>query len=286
MINTIFADVSWFEIWGPLWLVLVIGIGYLYNKHLVQSHEYEKDPKRTKLFYTGLVLFYLVHGSPFSVIADHYLFSGLMLQASLTYFVIIPFFIIGLPFKWFKKYAWNHKLRLSIKVAGHPWLTLVLFNAIFSIYFLPGVFNVIHDSFILSFVTKAILFFYAFFMWWAIINPVRRLNDLAPHIRIAYIFFASVLLFPIGFYFIVVLQAHYPVYQATAGELLPGMTAVYDQQLAGGILKLIQLSSFIYAMFKIVQSWGQKEMEEGHPYDKNYRVVQGVVIHLDDKKKR
>src|SRR5690625_4255505 len=172
LMGSIFQGFAWYEMVGPLWLALVIWLGYSYNKH-IKSPEYDVGSGRVKYFYTGLVLLYLLHGSPFSIITDHYLFSALMLQMSLTYFVVVPLLIIGLPFKWFKKYAWNHKLRLSIKVAGHPWLTLVLFNAIFSIYFLPGVFNVIHDSFILSFVTKAILFFYAFFMWWAIINPVR-----------------------------------------------------------------------------------------------------------------
>lgn len=283
--GSIFQGFSLFEIWGPVWLVLAIWLCYLYNKHIINSPEYEVGSSQVKYFYTGVILLYLLHGSPFSIIADHYLFSALMLQMSLTYFVIVPLLIIGLPFKWFKKYAWNHKLRLSIKVAGHPWLTLIIFSALFSVYFIPSVFNVIHASMVLSLIVKVFMFIYAFFMWWAIINPVRRLNDLAPLVRIGYIFFASLALMPIGFFFLLVLTAHYPAYQATAGDLFPVMTAVYDQQLAGGLLKLIQLSSFIYAMYKIVQAWVWREEDEGHAYDKNFRVVQGVVIRVDEKKR-
>lgn len=284
-ILSILSSFSWFELWGPLWLILVIVTGYFYNKYIVKSHEYEVTSNQITLFYSGLVMFYLFVGSPFSVIAEHYLFSALMLQLSLVYFVIVPFIIIGLPFKLFKKYAWNHKLKLSMSIAGHPWLTLIVFNIGFSLYLLPDVFNFIHASVILSFVVKAFLFAYAFFMWWAIINPVRRLNELRPIVRIAYIFFASFLLFPIGFFFIVVLQSHYPVYEMTAGEIIPAMTAIYDQQLAGGLLKVIQLTSFIFAMYKILQNWFLKESEDGHPYDKNFRIVRGVVVHLDEKRK-
>jgi len=283
--TSLFQNYSLFETWGPLWLALVIWLGYSYKKHIVNSPEYEVGSGREKFFYTGIVLLYLLHGSPFSIIADHYLFSALMTQMSLTYFVIVPLLIIGLPFKWFKKYAWNHKLRLSIKIAGHPWLTLIFFSGMFTVYFIPSVFNVIHASVILSFVIKTIMFVYAFFMWWAIINPVRRLNELSPLVRIGYIFFASLALMPIGFFFLLVLTAHYPAYQETVGEVFPVMTAVYDQQLAGGVLKLIQLTSFIFAMYKIVQHWVWSEEDEGHAYDKNFRVVQGVVIRMDEKKK-
>ncbi|WP_253286658.1 cytochrome c oxidase assembly protein [Virgibacillus sp. MSJ-26] len=283
--GSIFQGFAWYEIVGPLWLALVIWLGYSYNKHIIKSPEYDVGSGRVKYFYTGLVLLYLLHGSPFSIIADHYLFSALMLQMSLTYFVVVPLLIIGLPFKWFKKYAWNHKLRLSIKVAGHPWLTLVIFSGMFTVYFIPSVFNVIHASIILTLTVKIVMLVYAFFMWWAIINPVRRLNDLAPLVRIGYIFFASLALMPIGFFFLLVLTAHYPAYQGTVGDIFPVMTAVYDQQLAGGLLKLIQLSSFIFAMYKIVQGWVWREEDEGHAYDKNFRVVQGVVIRVDDEKK-
>src|SRR5699024_11438826 len=71
----------------------------------------------------------------------------------------------------------------------------------FTVYFIPSVFNVIHSSIILTLTVKIVMLVYAFFMWWAIINPVRRLNDLAPLVRIGYIFFASLALMPIGFFF-------------------------------------------------------------------------------------
>ncbi|MUV37989.1 Protein CtaG [Lentibacillus sp. JNUCC-1] len=287
MLASLFADAHWYDLVGPGWLALVLVVGYLYTKHIVHSNEYTLPASKTRLFYTALVLFYIVNGSPFSIIANQYLFSGLMLQVALTCFVVVPLIIIGLPTELFRKYAWNHKTRLSMKIAGHPWATVIVFNALFTAYFMPGVFNVVHDSVILSLLMKTLLFVHAFFMWWVVINPLPGLNELGYLTRIAYIFFAAVLLMPIGFFFLIVQEAHYPVYAAAAGDVFPVVTAIYDQQFAGGILKVIQLSSFIFAMFQILKKWGKEEDDqEGKVDDENVRIVQGIVIRIDDKNKR
>lgn len=281
--GSIFQGYSLFEIWGPLWFVVVCLLVYAYNRYIIHSPEYELQSRQVKFFYTGVILLYILQGSPFTIIADHYLFSAHMVQISVSYFVVIPLVIVGLPFRWFKKYAWNYKLRTFIKVAGHPWITLAVFNILFTVYFVPTIFNVVHGNVVLSTSYQFLMFLYGFFMWWSIINPVRRVNELGPLVRIAYVFFASLALMPIGFFFLLVPTAHYPVFQATAGEIFPLMTAVYDQQLSGGILKLVQLTSFSIVMFNIVKSWIWREEDEGHAYNKNIRVVQGIAIHKDNK---
>lgn len=284
VLGSIFQEYSLFEIWGPHWFGLALLTGYLYHKYIIHSPEYNLGSRHLKYFYTGLIMLYILQGSPFSIIADYYLFSALMVQMALTSFVVIPLLIIGLPFRWFKKYAWNHKLRMLIKIAGHPWITLIIFSSLFTVYFVPVIFNVIHVNVFTLTIYKILLFVYAFFMWWTILSPVPRLNELGPLARIMYVFLASLALMPIGFFFLLVPTAHYPVYQAVAGEIFPAITAVYDQQLAGGILKLIQLSSFCFVMFKIVRSWDWREEDEGYAYNKNDRVVQGIVIRMKDKK--
>lgn len=70
------------------------------------------------------------------------------------------------------------------------------------------------------------------------------------------------------------------------GELIPILTAVYDQQLAGGLLKLIQIISYAYALLIIFFKWGkQEEAMEGKVDEKNLRYARGVVIHFDKDKK-
>ncbi len=77
------------------------------------------------------------------------------------------------------------------------------------------------------------------------------------------------------------------MYIDVAGELITGFTAVYDQQAAGGILKITQLASYSYALLIIAIKWGRLEEErEGQVDEENIRYVRGVVIHLDENNKK
>src|SRR5699024_2896558 len=144
------------------------------------------------------------------------------------------------------------------------------------------VFNLIHGNILLTLLAQLILFVNAFFMWWVIIYPLPELRGLNYLLRALYIFLASTILMPTGFFYIVVEQAHFPAYIALQGELMPMLTAIYDQQLAGGLLKFIQIFSYAIALLIIFFKWGKQEEEmEGKVDEKNIRYARGVVIHLD-----
>src|SRR5699024_9233904 len=133
----------------------------------------------------------------------------------------------------------------------------------------------------LFYLAQAVLVVNAFLMWWVILAPLPELSKLSYLMRIGYTFFAAMMLMPIGFFLIVIMQAHYPVYENVAGEVIPALTAIYDQQLAGGVLKVFQLTSFLIAIFHILRQWGEEEEEkEGEVGDKNIRIVQGIPIRV------
>lgn len=115
--------------------------------------------------------------------------------------------------------------------------------------------------------------------------PLPEISKFSYFTRVAYIFLNSVLLMPIGIFLLVGIgEAHYPLYAGVAGQLFPSLNAVYDQQLGGGILKAIQLTSYGVALFHLIGNWSRKEDErEGQIDDESIRVVQGVVIHLPRK---
>src|SRR5699024_2898931 len=180
------------------------------------------------------------------------------------------------------KYFWHHRTKFLIGVFGRPWLTAILFNGLVTIYFIPPVFNTIKGNVILMFISQAILIINAFLMWWVIIAPLPEISRFPYLTRAAYIFFASLLLMPIGFFHLIIQKDHYPFYVAVQGDLIPVITAIYDQQIAGGILKVMQLSSYTIALLFIVSKWGrQSDKQEGQVVEENIRYVRGVVIHLD-----
>lgn len=273
-----------YEMIEPFSFLIVISLGIFYYKKIAKK--YKLYSQQQTAFYIGLVLIFLLYSSPFHLIAKHYLFSAHMFQLAITFFVIVPLLVISIPAEVYEKLSWNYKFRSTMKIAGNPFLIFIVFNLLFSIYFVPNVFNTLHEFRLLYIFYYLILLLYAFFMWTIVIGTFKRIYNLKPLYRIAFIFFISMALMPIGFYHLLVLSARYAPYIATEAQFIPILTNVYDQQLAGGLLKLIQLSSFIYVMYQIVKRWAiEMQEKDGDPLDDRLRVVQGIVIRTNQSTK-
>src|SRR5690625_392937 len=81
-----------------------------------------------------------------------------MNQAVFTYFIIMLLLIISFLFELYKKYTWNYRNRLFLQIVCHPWLTLVIFTVLFSVYFVPTVFNFVHEHIALVLLYHFVLF--------------------------------------------------------------------------------------------------------------------------------
>ena len=237
-------------------------------------------------FFTAMVILFILKATPLDVVGTYYLFSVHTLQMSFAYFIAIPLLIVSIPTGVLRQYVWHHHTKLIVNILSHPWMSLITFNGLLSIYFIPSVFTFVHSNLILMVIVQIILFISAIFMWFVIIHPLPEIKGLSYILRAFYIFLASVILLPIGFFYVVVQSAHFPMYIDVAGELITGFTAVYDQQAAGGILKVTQLASYSYALLIIAFKWGRlEEAREGQVDEENIRYVRGVVIHLDEDNK-
>lgn len=280
------TNFSLYQLFKPHWVVVVTVLSYFYVQNIVKSPLYNVSKKQVRYFFIAMITFYIVQGSPLAIIGDNYLFSAHTFQLSISYFLVVPLIILSFPVEFYRRHIWNYRAKFIIKVFAHPWLTLIAFNGLLSVYFIPAVFNFIHSNIIISIIAQVILMINAFFMWIVVINPIPEVIKFDYILRAIYIFLASMLLIPIGFFFLVVQKAHFPLYLAVEGEFIPVLTAIYDQQLAGGLLKVIQIASYVIALLVIFLKWGkQEERKEGTVDDENIRIVQGVVIHLnrDDK---
>ncbi len=274
---------SLYTLFKPHWIVIAVLITYFYYKKIVNSPAFHVTSKQKQYFFSGIVAFLLVTSTPINVIGIDYLFSAYVLQLSVQFFVAIPLLMLSIPRQFFRQNIWDYRIRFIIHVAGHPWLTLFMFNGLLSIFLIPGVHKFFHEHLILMAIAHFILFIHAIFMWWVIINPLPEMTRLTYILRAAYIFFASAFLIPIGFFYIVVQKVQFPVYEAVMTDLLPRFTPIYDQQLAGATLKLFQLGSYIVALLFILIIWRQKEEEKGDiDNTKHIRYTRGVVVHLPD----
>lgn len=274
---------SLYALFKPHWLVVALVITYFYYKKIVNSPDYHVTSKQKRYYFIAVILFLLVTSSPIDVIGNDYLFSAYVLQMTMHYFVVVPLLMLSIPRQVFRKNMWDYRVRIIVNIAGHPWLTLFMFNGLLSIFLLPGVHNFLHNHMILMALSQVVLFINAIFMWWVIINPLPEMARLSYIMRSAYIFFASALLIPIGFFYIVIQKAQFPIYQAFVGDIIPGFTMIYDQQLAGATLKVFQLGSYIIALLYILIIWRKKEEETGDiDNTKHIRYARGVVVHLPE----
>jgi putative membrane protein len=281
MMDTLFANDHWYTLFKLHWLLLALGVLFLYRKNIISSPLYAVTRQQITYFHVAIALFIILKATPLDVIGTDYLFSMHTFQLSIIYFVVVPLALLGLPVTFLRKSIWHHQKRFVLNMLAHPWLTLVTFNGLISIYFIPTIFNFIHGHVVLFTLAQLILGVNAFFMWWVIMNPVPEIKGLNYMLRALYIFLASAILMPTGFFYIVIQKAHFPHYIAVEGQIIPALTAVYDQQLAGGLLKFIQIFSYAIALLIIFFKWGKQEEEmEGKVEEKNIRYARGVVIHL------
>src|SRR5699024_12781849 len=117
----------------------------------------------------------------------------------------------------------------------------------------------VQTSMIATIIVQVILFISAIFMWFVIINPLPEIKGLSYILRAFYIFLASIILMPTGFFYVVVQVEHFPYYIAVAGDVIRVFTAIYHIQADGGILKISQLASYSYALLLIAFNWGRLE---------------------------
>lgn len=282
--GSLFTNHAWYELVGPVSLIVAVMLCYWYTNTIIKSSHYNATSTQKTYFFTAVSLFYLVEGTPFAVIADHYLFSALSLQISVMSFVVMPLFILSLPKQYLSVFFWHHKRsKIAKQLFAHPWPLAIAFNGLVTIFFIPSFFNIIHDIMFLQFFCEVLLITLAFLTWWIIIQPSKEISDHSYFMRAAYVFFTALFLMPIGIFLLVVQDPHYTSYTLVSGELIPVLTAVYDQQLAGGLLKFLQLTSYSIALYYVLKMWGLREEENEGKVDEDTRVVQGIVIKLNDR---
>lgn len=126
------------------WIIICLFVAFLYVKYIVRSPLYSASNIQITYLSVALSIFILLKATPIDVIGTHYLFSMHTLQLSLTYFVVIPLLLLSLPTDLLRQYIWHHHTRLLLRILAHPWLTLIAFNGLISVYYIPTVFNFIH----------------------------------------------------------------------------------------------------------------------------------------------
>ncbi|MGG5253076.1 cytochrome c oxidase assembly factor CtaG [Neobacillus sp. SM06] len=275
-------------LWSPYFFVLLLFISavYFFITVKIWSRFQNAEPltsKQAVFFVTGMVLFYTVKGSPLDILA-HLLFYVHMIQMAVLLLLIPPFFIWGIPQWIWRKVLSLRVIHSLVRLFTKPLLSLVLFNGFFSFYHVPFIFDRVMQNMLLHAAYTNLLFLFAFFMWWPLVNELPEYQTLSGLKKVGYIFAAGVLLTPAC---ALIIFANTPMYATYADPLAWGqamnvsmgsghiaklhlsgpsvfssISPLHDQQLGGVLMKVIQ--ELIYGVFlgRVFFEWYKKDQRE------------------------
>lgn len=211
-------------------------------------------------FALGLLALGAAQGSPLAGLADGHLFSARILQYVIETFVAPPLLLLGLP-AWLARPAFGLPLLGPlIRQATRPVTALLVFNLAFAFALFPAAIEAGLHSGAVDAAEQALLFLTALAMWWPIVSPLPERPPISEPGQLVYLF-AQLVLETIVF--ALVAFAPHPLYPTYAAAAHPwGMTALDDQQLGGGIMKVVVLAALAPFIATAFRRWVRREADE------------------------
>ncbi len=244
-------------------LSIFLLVGYFYA--ITQLRDVVSDAGRVKrsqiiLYCSGVAMLYLVAGTPVHDISEQYLLTAHMFQHTVFIMISAPLILAGIP-----AWMWQALLRqpgmLGIgKVLTHPVVAFGIFNGLQVVTHLPEVMNFTLNTHWFHLFVHIGLVSSAMLMWWPVLSTVPELPRLSPPLRMAYLFVQSLIPTVVAAFVTFAEGAVYNFY--AAAPRMWGLSPVEDQQVAGGVMKLmgsVILWGFITVIFF---QWFYKEERE------------------------
>ncbi|AST92183.1 cytochrome c oxidase assembly factor CtaG [Sutcliffiella sp. NC1] len=274
-------------LWSPYFMVsmIIVAILYIYVTGRGRERFEGSEPvslKQKTFFLLGIALLYFFKGGPIDLLG-HLMLSAHMAQMAFLYLIIPPLLILGTPVWLLKKFV-NHKaIKPAFNFLTRPLIALISFNALFSFYHIPVIFDVVKTDVTLHTIYTILLFIASFMMWWPLVDPLPEGNKMSGIKKMGYIMADGVLLTPAC---ALIIFADTPLYAAysdmtawmaalalcvpastLAGldlggpELFNALPLLEDQQLGGIIMKIIQEIMYGSMLAYVFFQWARKERE-------------------------
>ncbi len=221
-------------------ICLLLEGGYLYAVTQMRaglSGAGRVTKRQVVLFTLGVLAIYLAAGSPLHDLAENYLASAHMIQHVLLTLIAAPLLLAGVP-----GWLWQALLRTpgALRVAKpltHPVVAFAIFNAALLLIHLPGTIDLQLRVHVFHLFMHGVLVSTALLMWWPVLSPIPELPRLNPPLQMAYLFLQSLLPAIMASFITFSDTVVYSFYEDA--PRIWGMTALDDQQLAGGSMKLM-----------------------------------------------
>ena len=242
--------------------LLLVG-GYLYA--VTQLRQRISDAGRVKrsqvVYYSlGVLTIYVASGSPMHELADSYLASAHMLQHVLLAMVAAPLLLAGIP-----AWLWQALLRVRglmpvARLLTHGVMALAIFNSVLLLTHLPSAVDLQLRELSFHLLVHSALVGAGLVMWWPVLSSVPELPRLSYPAQMGYLFLQSLVPSVMASF---VTFSDRVVYQAYAeAPRIWGISAMGDQQIAGGIMKLLGSGILWVFIAVIFFKWYEREEAE------------------------
>ena len=282
-------------LWSPVFIISTIAIIAIYfvitikKRHLFKENQ-PLTKKEASAFVIGMILLYIVKGSPADLLG-HILFSVHMAQMALLLMLVPPLLIAGIPVWIWKPIVENRFVQPSFRFFTKPLLALIVFSGLFSIYHIPLIFDVIKQNEFYHTLFTLILFISSMFLWWPIMNKLQGEHQVHGLSKIGYIIGSAILITPACALIIFADEPMYATYTngdawlkamelcvpastlsgltLSGPELFTNMPPVDDQQLGGVIMKIIQEIIYGVLLAMVFFQWYKSEQDNADEITNN-----------------
>lgn len=286
-------------LWSPYFLLFICGLAVIYFLITVPyRHKFgvteKPEIKKQILFYIGLILLYILKGSPIDLLS-HIMFSAHMLQTALLYFIFPLLIIKGIP-KWiWVKLVSIRGIKQIFAFFTKPLIALLLFSSILSLYHMPVVFDFSKSSLLVHGSMTIIILLASFFMWWLVIPPIKEFEILTPVVKIFYLAGSAAIITVACALIIFSSTPLFSAYSAEGtwiqamslcvpGDVLSGLASeisgpemfsplstMHDQQFGGAIMMGVQSLVYVFILWIIFyKQWFTRESFKTDPLPEGY----------------
>jgi cytochrome c oxidase assembly factor CtaG len=232
-------------------------------------------PLEALAFFGGLLTVVLALDSPIDEYADQ-LFWVHMLQHVLLLTVAPPLFLLGRPWpRMWRALPLGPRTQVGrtlaragwaapVRVLARPVPAWILFNATVVAWHLPAAYNLTLTSGAVHVCEHAMFFFAGLLFWARVIDPGPLRPRLVWPVRIAYAAGAMVVSWALAIALVVIQHPIYPHYAALLTRP-GGLTAMEDQQIAGGVMWVPGSISYTVTLLAGLYRWLEPDHSPGAP---------------------
>lgn len=252
---------AWEWTWQPyvgVWLFIsALAFAYWLNLHRLKPsatpHDYALKRRRVIFYALGLFSLWLALDWPIAPLGMGYLASVHIVQYVLIALIAPPLLLLGIPASSYEKLNHRPRLLATLRNTTQPVIAFFIFNIIITVTHWPSVVDPFMSSQVGAFALDMAWLAAGLVFWWPLISPVPAWPGFLPAFKLAYLGLNGIIVRPP---FFILLFSKFPAYATyELAPPIPGTSALSDQQLAAGIMKLGTALVMVVAMVFVFGAW-------------------------------